>query len=210
MRLPPKAAGSDEVHRIASGLSEIRESIGISSDGVNCPVCHVASIDLESYGVLAPVRMTPAEVRLGLSREPVGQFALWPRIEVRLSPSRCRRICCSIWCILAAVVAGSMVDHGVSSLWLIFPGLMLVVGLGVIRNVRLAHVLGLLLGGYALVAGAIDIVLAIVFFREWQAVFVAAAYVLFGYTMVRLHCRAGDRKAGRIEAAQRVAPTPPA
>jgi hypothetical protein len=44
--LPPIGADPDEVHRIASKLSELRESIPIPDDGVYCPVCHNANIDL--------------------------------------------------------------------------------------------------------------------------------------------------------------------
>ncbi len=44
--LPPRHADSEEVYRIASTLSELRESIPIDGDGVYCPVCHIANIDL--------------------------------------------------------------------------------------------------------------------------------------------------------------------
>lgn len=46
MGLPPPGAGPDEVYRVASGLSAIRESIPIPNDGVYCPVCHIANVDL--------------------------------------------------------------------------------------------------------------------------------------------------------------------
>ncbi len=44
--LPPPNAGPNEVHRVASKLSEMRESGSIPNDGVYCPVCHIANIDL--------------------------------------------------------------------------------------------------------------------------------------------------------------------
>ncbi len=46
MGLPPAGAGADEVYRVASKLSELRESAPIPNDGVYCPVCHVANVDL--------------------------------------------------------------------------------------------------------------------------------------------------------------------
>lgn len=44
--LPPPTADSEEVYRIASRLSALRESIPIPDDGVYCPVCHIANVDL--------------------------------------------------------------------------------------------------------------------------------------------------------------------
>ena len=46
MGLPSVGAGADEVYRVASKLSELRESIPIPNDGVYCPVCHIANVDL--------------------------------------------------------------------------------------------------------------------------------------------------------------------
>jgi|SRR6185369_6262965 hypothetical protein len=43
--LPPIDAIGDEIYRIASRLSEIRESFRVPTDGVYCPVCHIANID---------------------------------------------------------------------------------------------------------------------------------------------------------------------
>jgi hypothetical protein len=37
---------ADEIYRVASRLSALRESIPIPNDGVYCPVCHIANIDL--------------------------------------------------------------------------------------------------------------------------------------------------------------------
>jgi hypothetical protein len=46
MGLPAIGATVDEVYRIASQLSTFRESISIPRDGVYCPICHVANIDI--------------------------------------------------------------------------------------------------------------------------------------------------------------------
>jgi hypothetical protein len=43
--LPSLAADADEIYRIASALSAIRESLPLERDGVYCPVCHIANID---------------------------------------------------------------------------------------------------------------------------------------------------------------------
>jgi hypothetical protein len=45
--LPPVGATDEEVYSIAEFLSGIRESLfNIPTDGVYCPICHSASIDL--------------------------------------------------------------------------------------------------------------------------------------------------------------------
>jgi hypothetical protein len=44
--LPSPEANDDEVHDVASRLSELRESIPIPDDGFYCPVCHIANTDL--------------------------------------------------------------------------------------------------------------------------------------------------------------------
>jgi hypothetical protein len=44
--LPRRDADSEEVYRVASTLSEMRESIPVEGDGVYCPICHVANIDI--------------------------------------------------------------------------------------------------------------------------------------------------------------------
>jgi hypothetical protein len=54
MGLPPADAGADEVYRVASRLSELRESIPIPNDGVYCPVCHIANIDLGKLRMPCP------------------------------------------------------------------------------------------------------------------------------------------------------------
>jgi hypothetical protein len=44
--LPSPDADAEEVYRVASKLSELRESIPIPDDGVYCPICHIANSDL--------------------------------------------------------------------------------------------------------------------------------------------------------------------
>lgn len=44
--LPSPGADSEEVYRVASKLSALRESIPIPDDGVYCPICHIANVDL--------------------------------------------------------------------------------------------------------------------------------------------------------------------
>jgi hypothetical protein len=46
MGLPSLAANANEVYRIASALSAIRESQPLVRDGVYCPICHIANVDL--------------------------------------------------------------------------------------------------------------------------------------------------------------------
>ena len=43
--LPPPDADADEVYRVASQMSEVREMINVPNDGVYCPICHIANID---------------------------------------------------------------------------------------------------------------------------------------------------------------------
>jgi len=44
--LPSIDADSEQVYQIASTLSELRESMPIPNDGVYCPICHIANVDL--------------------------------------------------------------------------------------------------------------------------------------------------------------------
>ena len=44
--LPSPGADSEEVYRVASKLSALRESIPVPDDGVYCPICHIANVDL--------------------------------------------------------------------------------------------------------------------------------------------------------------------
>lgn len=46
MGLPPVGADADEVYEVAAKLSALRESFPVRDDGVYCPVCHVANVDL--------------------------------------------------------------------------------------------------------------------------------------------------------------------
>ena len=52
--LPPINASDDEIYAIAKNLSSIRESINIPSDGVYCPVCHIANIKIEKLHTPCP------------------------------------------------------------------------------------------------------------------------------------------------------------
>jgi hypothetical protein len=44
--LPQVGTPDQEVYAIASKLSEIRESVPVPNDGVYCPICHIANVDL--------------------------------------------------------------------------------------------------------------------------------------------------------------------
>jgi len=46
MGLPPQRASDDAVYAIADRLSELRESLPMPGDGVYCPICHIANINL--------------------------------------------------------------------------------------------------------------------------------------------------------------------
>ena len=52
--LPPVGADPDEIYRVASKLSELRESIPIPNDGVYCPVCHIANVNLNRLRMPCP------------------------------------------------------------------------------------------------------------------------------------------------------------
>lgn len=52
--LPATSASDEEVYAIAEELSEIRESILIPEDGVYCPICHIANIQLEKLRTPCP------------------------------------------------------------------------------------------------------------------------------------------------------------
>ena len=43
--LPAVGSTDEAVYEVASTLSEIRESVAIPTDGVYCPVCHLANVD---------------------------------------------------------------------------------------------------------------------------------------------------------------------
>ena len=44
--LPSSEADPEEVYRVACNMSALRESIPIPNDGVYCPICHIANIDI--------------------------------------------------------------------------------------------------------------------------------------------------------------------
>lgn len=52
--LPPVGASADEVYKAADKLSRLRESISIPSDGVYCPVCHIANTRLAKLRTPCP------------------------------------------------------------------------------------------------------------------------------------------------------------
>jgi len=52
--LPSADATNDEVYAIASKMSQIRESIAIPNDGVYCPICHIANIQLAKLHAPCP------------------------------------------------------------------------------------------------------------------------------------------------------------
>lgn len=52
--LPPKNASAEGAYSIASSLSKLRESIEISTDGVYCPVCHIANTQLSKLRTPCP------------------------------------------------------------------------------------------------------------------------------------------------------------
>jgi hypothetical protein len=52
--LPPVGASDDEVYRIAERLSRIRESVPIPNDGVYCPICHIANVQLKRLRTPCP------------------------------------------------------------------------------------------------------------------------------------------------------------
>lgn len=52
--LPPANANDQEIYAVAAGMSQIRESIPIPSDGVYCPVCHIANTQLAKLRTPCP------------------------------------------------------------------------------------------------------------------------------------------------------------
>ncbi|MBZ0113285.1 MAG: hypothetical protein K8J08_12545 [Thermoanaerobaculia bacterium] len=44
--LPPADATDEQVYAVAERMSQLRESIPIPNDGVYCPVCHIANVQL--------------------------------------------------------------------------------------------------------------------------------------------------------------------
>ena len=52
--LPQVDASADEVYKAAERLSQFRESILVPSDGVYCPVCHIANTQLAKHRTPCP------------------------------------------------------------------------------------------------------------------------------------------------------------
>ena len=52
--LPPLEASDDEVYEFGSRLSLLRESISVPNDGVYCPICHLANIQLSRLRTPCP------------------------------------------------------------------------------------------------------------------------------------------------------------
>ncbi len=52
--LPSPDADSEEVYRVACKLSAFRESVLIPDDGVYCPICHIANVDLGKLRMPCP------------------------------------------------------------------------------------------------------------------------------------------------------------
>ncbi len=52
--LPPKDADTQTVYEVAVRMSEIREQIPIPSDGVYCPICHIANIEINKLHTPCP------------------------------------------------------------------------------------------------------------------------------------------------------------
>lgn len=54
MGLPAVDANDDEVYEQADKLSRLRESVPIPSDGVYCPICHIANTQLAQLRTPCP------------------------------------------------------------------------------------------------------------------------------------------------------------
>lgn len=52
--LPSTSANAEEVYQVALRLSALRESIQIPNDGVYCPICHIANVDLRKLRTPCP------------------------------------------------------------------------------------------------------------------------------------------------------------
>ena len=57
--LPAINASMDEVYSIAVKMSEMRASISIPNDGVYCPICHIANIQLSKLHAPRPTCNRP-------------------------------------------------------------------------------------------------------------------------------------------------------
>lgn len=52
--LPLPGTNNEEVYKTASQLSEIRERFHMPDDGVYCPICHIANVNIENLGTPCP------------------------------------------------------------------------------------------------------------------------------------------------------------
>ncbi|HNX69488.1 MAG TPA: hypothetical protein PLL75_06530 [Candidatus Omnitrophota bacterium] len=52
--LPSKTASPSEVYKVAARLSALRETVQIPSDGVYCPICHIANTDITKLHTPCP------------------------------------------------------------------------------------------------------------------------------------------------------------
>ena len=57
--LPPAEATPDEVYEVATKLSKIRRIFASPTDGVYCPICHIANISIENLGTPCPKCQRP-------------------------------------------------------------------------------------------------------------------------------------------------------
>ena len=52
--LPAVNATTEEIFQIASHLSRLREGISVPNDGVYCPICHIANVDITKLRTPCP------------------------------------------------------------------------------------------------------------------------------------------------------------
>ncbi len=52
--LPALGASDHEIYRIALSLSKIREEFQVPGDGVYCPICHIANVEIIRLGKDCP------------------------------------------------------------------------------------------------------------------------------------------------------------
>ncbi|PIQ68099.1 MAG: hypothetical protein COV91_05895 [Candidatus Taylorbacteria bacterium CG11_big_fil_rev_8_21_14_0_20_46_11] len=52
--LPPQNASPEKVYETATSLSSLREQISLPADGVYCPICHVANIQVNKLHTPCP------------------------------------------------------------------------------------------------------------------------------------------------------------
>jgi len=57
--LPALDATEDEIYAAAERLSQLRESIAVPNDGVYCPVCHIANVQLDRLRTPCPTCRRP-------------------------------------------------------------------------------------------------------------------------------------------------------